>query len=146
MNRGEKANSLMQEYGSCCSGVLGAFVTELGLEMDTVAGLGRGMAGGIGGLGHICGAVSGAILAIGLKTTNKDNIHDMQAGFETMEKVREFVTRFEEQHSSIICKDLIGCDISSQEKSAVAMKNGAFANCPKYVESAANILDEMLNG
>ena len=145
MNKGEKANSLMQEYGSCCSGVLGAFAPELGIEMNTVAGLGRGMAGGIGGLGHVCGAVSGAILAIGLKMTNEENIHDMQAALGSMETVKEFVTRFEEQHSTILCRDLIGCDISSPEKSAAAMENGSFKNCPMYVESAAMILDEMFS-
>lgn len=49
-SRAETALSLMGEYGSCCSGVLGAYAPEFGLESGHVAGLGRGMAGGIGGL------------------------------------------------------------------------------------------------
>jgi C_GCAxxG_C_C family probable redox protein len=145
-SRAETALALMGEYGSCCSGVLGAYASEFGIEGNLVGGLGRGMAGGIGGLGNVCGAVSGAILVIGLKTTNEENIHDMQAGLKSMEIVRDFVARFEERHSSIQCRDLIGCDISSTEKSAAAMKNGAFADCPKFVASAAAILDEMFPG
>jgi C_GCAxxG_C_C family probable redox protein len=104
------------------------------------------MAGGIGGLGNVCGAVSGAIMVIGLKMTNEENIQDMDAGFETMTKAREFVDRFEKLHSSIQCRDLIGYDISSREKSEIAMKEGAFSNCPGYVMSAAAILDEMFPG
>lgn len=146
MSRAEAALSLMGEYGSCCSGVLGAYATEFGLESGHVAGLGRGMAGGIGGLGGVCGAVSGAILVIGLKTTNEENIHDMDAGFKSMETVREFVAKFEERHASIQCRELIGCDISSREKSMAAMKEGAFADCPKFVASAVEILDEMFPG
>ena len=144
-SRAEEALSLMQEYGSCCTGVLAAYAPELGMEKDLAAGAGRGMAGGIGGLGNVCGAVSGAVLVIGLKTTNENNIHDMEAGYKTMETVREFVAKFEERHSSIKCRELIGHDISTREKMAAAMENNAFTNCPKFVESAVNILDDILN-
>jgi C_GCAxxG_C_C family probable redox protein len=144
-DRAKEALSLMGEYGSCCTGVLAAYAPELGMEKNLAAGVGRGMAGGIGGLGNVCGAVSGAIMVIGLKTTNEDNIHDMEAGFKTMEAVREFISRFEEQHSSIKCRELIGHDISTREKSAVAMKENAFANCPQFVESAVTILDNILS-
>ena len=142
-DKAEEAFSLMREYGSCCTGVLAAYAPEFGMEKDLTAGLGRGMAGGIGGLGNVCGAVSGAVLVIGLKTTNEDNIHDMEAVYKSMETVREFVARFEESHSSINCRELIGHDISTQEKSEAAMKDNAFVNCPRFVVSAVTILDDM---
>ena len=144
-SRAEEALSLMQEYGSCCSGVLAAYAPDLGLEKDLAARAGRGMAGGIGGLGNVCGAVSGAVLVIGLKTTNENNIRDREAGYKTMGTAREFVSRFEEQHSSIKCRELIGYDISTPEKMAAAMENNAYVNCPKFIESAVNILDDILN-
>ena len=144
-SRGETALAMMQKYGSCCSGVLAAYASEVGMDQDLAGAAGRGMAGGVGGLGNVCGAVSGAVIAIGLKTTNADNINDVDAGFKTMEIVREFVARFEEQHSSIQCRELIGYEISSREKSALAMKENAFARCPGYVESAVKILDELLS-
>jgi C_GCAxxG_C_C family probable redox protein len=143
-NRAEEAIALMQEYGSCCTGVLAAYAPEVGMEKDLAAGVGRGMAGGIGGSGHVCGAVSGAVMVIGLKTTNKNNIHDREAAFKTMDTAREFIARFEEQHSTIECRELTGHDISTREKSLAAMKENAFANCPKFVESAVTILDDIL--
>ena len=103
------------------------------------------MAGGISGLGNVCGAVSGAVTVIGLKTTNESNIHDMEAGFKTMKKVREFVNRFEEKRSSIICRKLIGHDIITVEKREAAIKDNAFANCPGFVASAVTIPDDILS-
>ena len=142
-SRVEEALSNMQKYGSCCTGVLATYSPEMGIEKDIAAGLGRGMAGGIGGLGNVCGAVCGAALVVGLKTTNQNNITDGAAGYRTMETVRDFVSRFEERHDSINCRELIGHDISTPEKSEAAMKANAFDNCPKFVESAVTILDQM---
>jgi C_GCAxxG_C_C family probable redox protein len=144
LSRPEKALSLMQKYGSCCTGVLAAFAPELGMEEELAAGLGRGMAGGVGSMGKVCGAVSGATMVIGAKMTNKDNINDMEAGMKIMDTVKEFAAKFEEQHSSIICRELIGRDISTPEKRQAAMEAKAYANCPKYVQTAAAIVDEML--
>lgn len=58
-NRAEEALILMREYGSCCSGVLAAYAPELGMEKTLAARAERGMAGGIGGLGNVCGSVLG---------------------------------------------------------------------------------------
>lgn len=142
-NRVAEALSLMREYGSCCSGVLAAYAPELGMEKALAGRAGRGMAGGIGGLGNVCGAVSGAVLVIGLKNANEDTITDMKTGYEIMDTAKEFIAKFEERHSSIQCRELIGYDISTLEKSAAAMKENAFANCPKFIESAVTILDDM---
>ena len=144
-NRVEEALSNMQKYGSCCTGVLATYSPELGIEKDLAAGLGRGMAGGIGGLGHVCGAVSGAVMVIGLKTTDEDNINDMAAGMKTMETVREFVSKFEEKHSTIMCRELIGCDISTPEGMQAAMQSNAYADCPKFVGTAVTILDKIFS-
>jgi C_GCAxxG_C_C family probable redox protein len=104
----------------------------------------RGMPG-IGMLGSVCGTVSGATMVIGLRTTSKDNIRDRQASHKTYEMVRKFFARFEDRHSSINCRDLLGRDISSWEKSQAAAKDKAFANCPRFVESAVNILEELFD-
>jgi C_GCAxxG_C_C family probable redox protein len=142
-DRVEEALANMQKYGSCCTGVLATYSPDLGIEKDLAAGLGRGMAGGIGGLGNVCGAVSGAVMVIGLKTTDKDNINDMAVGLKTMETAKEFVSKFEEKHSTIKCRELIGHDISTPEGMQAAMQANAYANCPKYVATAVTILDEM---
>lgn len=143
--RVEEALSNMQKYGSCCTGVLATYSPELGIGKDLAAGLGRGMAGGIGGTGQVCGAVSGAVMVIGLKTTDTNNINDMAAGLKTMETAQEFLLRFKEKHSSILCRELIGHDISTPENREAAMKANAYANCPNFIESAVTILEQIFN-
>jgi C_GCAxxG_C_C family probable redox protein len=144
-NRAEKALAMMRKYGSCCTGVLASFASEVGMDEMLAARAGFGMAGGIGSLGHVCGAVSGAAMVIGLKTVDENSFQDMKASLKTIDIVKEFVTRFEEQHSSIQCRDLIGHDISTMENRQIAMKENAFVNCSTFVTSAVTILDEILS-
>ena len=143
-SRVEEAHSLLGKYRNCCTSVLASYASELGIEKNLVVRATRGMPG-IGLLGNVCGAVSGATMVIGLKTTNENNMFDTEARHKTFETVREFVARFKECHSSIKCGELLGRDISTWEKYQAAGMDNAFANCPKFVESAVNILDDILS-
>jgi C_GCAxxG_C_C family probable redox protein len=95
-SRVEQAHSLLAEYGNCCTSVLAAYASELGMKKGLAVRATRGMPG-IGLLGQVCGAVSGATMVIGLKTTNENNIHNTEARNKTFKTVREFVARFEER-------------------------------------------------
>ena len=140
----EEALSYGGEYHNCCTAVLAAYAPELGMDRELAVRLTRGMPG-IGSLGNVCGAVSGATMVIGLKISNKNNIHDREAQHKTNEIVREFVARFRDRYSSIECRELLGYDISTREKEETAGKDGAFINCPKYVGYAVEILEELLS-
>ena len=140
----EQALSLFEKY-NCCQSVLAAYSPELGMERNLALRAAAGMPG-IGGLGNVCGTVSGATLVIGLKTMNENNIRDPEARHKTSDTVKEFVARFEERHSSIKCKELLGCDISTPEGYRQAKKNNLFkTKCPKFVESAVDILEELFS-
>ena len=139
----EEALALFKKH-NCCQSVLVAFAPELGMDKITALRAAQGMPG-IGGLGNVCGTVSGATLVIGLKTMNENNIDDPQAKKRTSETVREFVARFEKRHSSIKCRELIGHDISTPEKIQAALKDKAFANCPNFVGTAVEILEELFS-
>ena len=44
-----------------------------------------------------------------------------------------------------ICRDILGCDISTEEGRAYALDNGLFGKlCPEMVKTAAEIVSEML--
>lgn len=133
----------MEKY-NCCQSVLAAYAPELGMDKIIALRAAQGMPG-IGGLGNVCGAVSGATLVIGLKTMNENNIHDSEARAKTRETVQEFVARFKNIHSSIKCRELLGYDISTREKLQAAIKDKAFDRCPKFIESAVDILEELFS-
>ncbi|MEN6578624.1 MAG: C-GCAxxG-C-C family protein, partial [Phycisphaerales bacterium] len=59
--------------------------------------------------------------------------------------LRKFTVKFQERNRTVVCKDLLGCDISTPEGAQRATQEGLFRTiCPKLVEDAAEILEEML--
>jgi C_GCAxxG_C_C family probable redox protein len=142
MERILTAHSLFGNYRNCCTGVFAAYAPELGVDENLAVRLTRAMPG-IGSSGLVCGAVSGATMVIGLKTTNENNAWDLAAQHESNSIVRDFIAKFEEKHSSTNCRELLGRDISSQAKFDAAVASNAFINCPKLVKSAVTILDDI---
>jgi C_GCAxxG_C_C family probable redox protein len=99
----------------------------------------------MGRLGEVCGAVTGAFMVIGLKH-GKSRLEDDNN--ETREKayalVHEFADRFRACNGSILCRELLGCDISTPEGRAQAREKGLFNDlCPKLVGDAVEILEQM---
>ncbi len=118
------------------------------MDYQTAVKVSCGFGGGMY-LGSVCGAVTGGIMAIGLKHGGTG----MQAGLQTAKIVRQFTDRFKAQHRSINCPDLIGVDLSKLDvtnpqaiaegyKDALAKK--AFTVCPALVKDAATIVTELV--
>ena len=68
MNRAETAVATFKGGFNCSQAVLSVFCEELGLDKETAARIAGGFGGGIGHLGETCGAVTGAIMAMGTET------------------------------------------------------------------------------
>jgi C_GCAxxG_C_C family probable redox protein len=95
-------------------------------------------------MGETCGAVTGAFMVIGLKY-GKARDEDDGARDRTYELVGEFVARFKDRHGSIVCRELLGCDLSNPEGLTTAREKGLFETlCPHLVRDAAEILEEIL--
>ena len=59
--------------------------------------------------------------------------------------VREFAERFQACCGSLVCRELLGCDVNTPEGVALAREKKLFSTvCPKYIQTAAEILEEML--
>jgi C_GCAxxG_C_C family probable redox protein len=105
--------------------------------------LATGLSGGLR-TGEVCGAVAGACLVLGLRH-GQGEATDTAAKLKTYEQVREFQRRFQARHGFTRCKDLLGCDVGTEEGLKQARERDLFHTlCPKLVEDAAAILDEML--
>ena len=84
-------------------------------------------------------------MVLGLKYGNAD-IHEKEAKERVYELIREFARLFKSRNSSIVCQELLGCDISEPEGIMAAKENGLFTSvCPKMMREAVEILDEMIN-
>ena len=143
-NKIEAAVGCFREGFNCSQAILSTYGSELGLERETALKAAAAFGGGMGGLGEVCGAVTGAMIVIGLRygyTMPKDK--------ETKEKiyarVREFAGRFRARNSSILCRELLGCDLTTDEGKAMARQKHLFTErCPGFVREAAEILEDVL--
>ncbi len=85
---------------------------KIEIENDVLHRIAFGFAGGLGNTGAVCGAVSGAVMAIGLKKEWSDTIEDR---LRTLAVAQEFRRRFEAEMGSINCRELTGADLSTEE-------------------------------
>jgi C_GCAxxG_C_C family probable redox protein len=144
MNRVEQAVSCYKGGFSCAPAVFSAYAPEFGLDTETALKIATGFGAGMGRMSETCGAVTGAFMAIGLKY-GKSKAEDNQAREKTYELVREFASRFKACNGSIVCKELLGCDLGTPEGMKFAKETGVTAKtCPKLVQNAVEILEEMM--
>lgn len=97
--RGEKAVALFATGMNCAQAVFCAFAEDLGMDAETAARVSSGLGGGVGRLREVCGAVTGATLALGLKFgPDKAVVYG---------KVQEFAAMFKAEMGSVVCRELL---------------------------------------
>jgi C_GCAxxG_C_C family probable redox protein len=144
MNRVDQAGECFGQGYACSQAILATYGEPLGLDRAQAVRLAEGFAGGVAGLGETCGALSGAVLVLGLKF-GRTRPGDQEAKQATQRRVREFLRRFEARHGSLKCRDLIGCPIDTPERLQAARERRVFATiCPGLVRDAAEILEAVL--
>ena len=144
MSKIDEAVSCYNSGFNCSQAVLSTYGTEFGIDRDTALKLSTGFGGGMGRMGETCGAVTDAFMVLGLKY-GKCIADDDNKRERTYELVNEFSRRFEEKNGSIVCKNLLNCDISIKAELIRARDANLFKTlCPKMVGDAAEILEEML--
>ena len=144
MDRVKRAVEVFKEGFSCSQAVLEAFSEALGLDRDTALKISQSFGGGMAHRGETCGAVTGAFMVIGLQY-GRIKAEDSKAKEKTYATVHEFIKRFEARHDSIVCKDILGYDVSKDDEFQQAVEKEIFqTTCPKLVQSAAEICQDLL--
>ena len=144
MTRSDDAYKNFMSRFTCSSAVFSAFSGELGLDPETAKKIGCGFGAGVSKTGNMCGAVSGAIMVIGLKY-GKTLAADEAATEKTRALVRQFIEEFTEKNGSVNCTELLGHDLSDPDDYDRAKASGIFmAECPAFVRDAAEILERIL--
>lgn len=130
---------------NCAQAALAAFCAPHGLDEDLAMRLACGFGGGMGRKQEVCGAVSGAVLALGLvHGRGKDG--DTARTQDTYAKVRALITAFEARHGSCRCRDLLqGLDTSTPEGAREVKERGLRDSvCTRCVRSAVELAESMI--
>ncbi len=144
MTRPEKAVACFKEGFSCSQAVFSAFADEAGLARTAALKIAQPFGGGIAHRGELCGAVAGALLAIGLKH-GRTRPEDLEARDRTYRLVNDLMDRFRAAHGSLDCPALLGVHIGTPEGMEAAKVRNLFQTvCPRYVATASVLLEELL--
>jgi len=144
MTEAEKAVSCFEEGFMCSQALLVAYADQFGMDRRTALKVSAAFGGGMGRMGEICGAVTGAFMVIGLKY-GRTEVKDVESHEKTNRLVQEFVRRFKAVHESIVCRELLGCDLSTKEGQKIFVDNKLRQTlCTKFVSDAAEIVGQLL--
>ncbi len=131
----ERAVSCLKEGLNCSQAIVSTYSVRHDLKRELAIKISTAFGGGINLMGKTCGAVTGALMVIGLKYGRT----------KTPLMASEFIKKFKALNGSITCKDLLGFDISSGEGIEKVIENDFFYQiCPNLVRSSANILEHIL--
>lgn len=143
MDNVSKAVQYYENGYMCSQAVFAAFAEEFGITEKQAFQIGACFGGGMC-KGEVCGACTGALMVLGMKYGQFDlNDNESRAKSESM--AVKFLNEFEKRKNSYICRDILGCDLRTEEGKIFARSNGLFKTlCPEMVRTAAEILTEML--
>ena len=141
----EPALSRFTEGYSCSQSILSTFAARYGLDDKTAMKVASAFGGGMAHLDGACGAVTGALMVIGLAKFRSD-IDVPAAKLEVYEVTERFVQQFVKRNGHINCTQLLGYNLSRPEELRQAAKEQKFSEvCPKYLQDAVEILHQLLD-
>jgi len=130
-----EASGLFSSF-NCAQSSLVPFAALFGLSPEMALRIATPFGGGIAKSGQVCGAVSGAIMAIGLArgSVAGDKV-EKEACYDL---VQTFIARFLAEHGEITCPGLLGLEIEKPLGDVRAV------SCSVFVRDAVLITAELL--
>ena len=125
----------------CAEGVILALAKAQGVESDLLPRIATGFCGGMAGTSGPCGALTGAVMGIGLALGRSRGGEPTNASYTaTQQLIREFEQAFGARN----CKDLLGCDLGTPEGQAAFRNSRLHERCAAYTGKAAEIAARLI--
>jgi len=143
MGRADSAVDKFKSGFNCAQGVLFSYARDLDLSEETALKISHGFGGGMGRKQEVCGAVTGALMVLGMiygrSTLDANDMHNTMYA-----KVREFTDAFEYENGTIICRDLLpGCCLLTDGGQKFFKENSLKEKCCGFVRNSCEILEKM---
>lgn len=131
-SRVENALELHAQGMNCTQSVVCNYCDLFGIDKKTAYMMAEGFGAGIGSMENICGALSGMVMLLGLKSSSGTIENPTKA--DTYKLTKEAVNKFKEQNGATICKDLKGINTGKVLRS-----------CNDCIKDACKIFEEYIN-
>lgn len=134
MDRGEQAVNFHHKGYNCAQAVACAFADKTDLDIKTLFRLTEGFGSGMADTYGTCGAVSGAVVIIGLLNSTGHINGAPYSKAETYKIVKNMIADFRAKNGAAICRDLKGIDTKKVLRS-----------CDGCIEDSVNILEKTID-
>jgi C_GCAxxG_C_C family probable redox protein len=145
MNREESVQRAMRyvdEGFLCVEAVLKTLADLKGIESEYIPAIASGMAAGVARTSQICGAVSGAVMGLGLWFGRSSPVVSDRKSYWYG---RLFIDRWMKSHPSTNCSALLGIDLDKPEGIAEFGKENMWENkCKLYIREAVGLAYDIL--
>jgi C_GCAxxG_C_C family probable redox protein len=131
-----RSSELFRSGFFCAESVLQAIAESQGIQSDLIPRIATGFCSGISRTCGICGAVSGAIMGINLVAGRNSPAESLEPSYTL---TQEFINRFERRYGSVNCRQLMGCDLATEEGQRYFMENHLMERCLQYAEDATSM-------
>jgi C_GCAxxG_C_C family probable redox protein len=144
MSRSERATEQFESGLNCAQAVFTSFIEGDDIDENLACHMAAGFGGGMGRTGGTCGAVTGAILALGYLDRESDSKR-LPSRLRAYLRVQEFCREFEEKHGSLNCRELLGYDIGTPEGCDEIERQGLIrSRCSGFVSDAVEMIEDIL--
>lgn len=135
----EKAVIFWNSGYYCAESVLMAAAEMRGIESDLIPKIATGFCSGVAQTGGMCGALSGAVMGLGLAHGRGDYQGDRVLLYENTQKL---VTAFEGRFGSTNCSQLLDLDLGTEQGQADYQARNLNPQCEGYVREAARLVGD----
>ena len=137
----KRALELFAAGYNCSQATFAALAPGLGMDEATALKTAACFGGGIARSGGPCGALSGALLALGLKRGQADTSPEIKNAMYV--RAAALKEAFGKGRPSVDCRDLISCDLSTAEGRASALARDVHKQvCDGLVSEAIRLVIE----
>ena len=143
MSKAEAAIDFFQNGNNCAQSVLAAYAADYDLSKDKALQAAVGFGAGMGRLQDVCGAISGAIIVLGLSSEFKEGDGRSKIN-EVYAKVHRLIDEFTKEKGTIKCRDLLSCNLASEEGQKYFKEHNLREGCWEYVRFCCEFLDKVL--
>ena len=119
------------------------------VESPLIPKMATGFGAGSGRRGELCGALSGAVMGLGIRF-GRDSAEPFRSG-DIQERrpywyASDLVDRFRERFGCVRCMDLLGLDLTRTEDTEEYYRRNMWGTrCREYIKAAAEIAHDILS-
>jgi C_GCAxxG_C_C family probable redox protein len=141
--RDERALITFRSGYNCAQAIFSTYCGLFQIDEGQAKSIAAGFGAGFGGLQKTCGAVSGALMLIGLRYHDEKDVAGSKR--QTYARVREFVAEFEKKNETVRCLDLLGVDLDTAEGMKRVREERLFdTKCEQYIRDVCEIVERSI--